>query len=166
MRTEDCPLRCGWRTPLQVLQLELDSAREQLQPATDRILEHLAAEHLQELQLMLAGASGGRGAPVTAQVTQHVDARQVDGAADVVLGVLVPQMRGQLARKLAQEKLRPVDPWPAVQVRRFRWAEHPGTQHPDAPGGMRPAREDERPDLYQLELRTLAVPDTRSRLEL
>ena len=130
------------------------------------LLAHLRDEHLEELQLMVAGASGGRGTPVTAQITQHIDARQVQDARDVVAGVLVPQMRAQLAKKLTLEKLRPVDPWPAVQVRRFRWAEHPGTQYPDAPGGMRPAREDEQPDLYQLELRTLAVPDTRARLEL
>jgi hypothetical protein len=92
---------------------------------------------------------------------QHIDARQVLGAADLVRSVVVPRMRAQLAAKLAGENLRPVDPWPAVQVLRFCWADQYLQTQPDAPGGMRLAGEDEEPDLWQLELSTDAVPDTR-----
>jgi hypothetical protein len=178
MKYLECPLRpCLWRTVdrshlgwVVVNQPgpdgQLDLVR---QPAVDvmqrELLAHVASEHVEELQLMLAGASGGQGAPVTASVVQHIDARQVQDAADLVASILVPKMRGQLAQKLATEKLRPVDPWPAVQVRRFCWGERYLEVHPDAPGGMRPACEDEEPDLYQLELQTLAVPDRRT-LEL
>ena len=144
----DCPLRpCRWRTMTH-----------------GQLLAHVASVHLEELQLMVAGASGGRGAPVTATVVQHIDARQVRDAADLVASVLVPSMRAQLARKLARDNLRPIDAWPAVQVRRFVWGPS-SFPIPDAPGGMRPALEDETPDLYELELSTLAVPDTRT-LEL
>ena len=88
MEHEPCPLRgCTWH----VLR---NWADPQLHPVTQaRLLEHLRAEHLYELQLMVAGADGGHGAPVTASVTQHIDARQVQDAADLVVSVLVPQMR-------------------------------------------------------------------------
>jgi hypothetical protein len=158
-----CPLRdCGWRHPAS-----LDG------PAgvTSQLLDHLATDHLQELQLMVAGASGGHGTPVVMELVQHIDARQVQDAADLVASVLVPQMRARLARDMALKGLRPVDPWPAVQVRRYVWTEYgdhaasmsgnvnllPGTRelHPIE---LEDGRE---PDLYQLELRTQAVPDTR-----
>jgi hypothetical protein len=148
--SDACPLRdCTWRND------------RPWQEQHNRLLDHLRTDHLYELQLMVAGADGGQGEPVMASVMQHIDARQVQGAADLVASVLVPQMRASLARKLASQNLRPVDPWPAVQVRRYRWAEQYMERHPDAPGGMRPAGEDEDPDLWQLELSTEAVPDRR-----
>lgn len=153
MQVTECPLWCGWRQP--------NGAYRDLAAMRARTLEHVAAEHLEELQLLLAGAEGGRGEPQMCVVTQHLDARQVNEAADLVLSVLVPKMRGQLARELTLRQLRPLDPWPAVTVHRYRWAETYLELHPDAPGGLRPAREDETPELYQLELRTLAVQDTR-----
>jgi len=176
MKYLECPLRpCHWRTVDRShlgtvvvvhgkdengrLRMERQSAVDVMQ---GDLLAHIASEHLGVLQLMLAGASGGRGEPVTASVMQHIDARQVLDAADLVAGVLVPNMRAQLARKLAREHLRPVDPWPAVEVRRFCWSDKYLEMHSDAPGGMRLAHEDEQPDLYQLELQTLAVPDTRT----
>lgn len=184
-----CPLRdCSWRTVdrshlgtvmvvssedaddyltgtgCRMPRLQTVPAREQMH---GELLAHLADEHLAELQLMLAGASGGHGQPVVAFVHYSLDARSLQDAADVVLAVVVPKLRAQLAAELARKNLRPVDPWPAVQVRRYCWGKYLEA-HPelaaaeDAPAGMRPAGEDEQPDLYQLELRTDAVPDTRT----
>jgi hypothetical protein len=93
-------------------------------------------------------------------IVQHVSAEHVRGASgDVVAGTLVPQMRAQLARKLATDKLRPLDGWPAVTVLRYRWAPDGFAPADSAPLGMREARDGETPDLYVLELRTDAVPD-------
>jgi hypothetical protein len=114
---------------------------------------HLGEQHWEELQLMLAEIDGGRGGSVVYSVNQRIDAHQVQNATDLVATDLVPQMRARLARDLARQNLRPLTPWPAVRVRRYCWRE---------PGGMRPAREDEEPDLYELELRTDAVRDTRT----
>lgn len=181
-----CPLRdCSWRTVdrshLGWVVVGVPAADEHLTgtgrssgvdlkrvPALEQmhgeLLEHLRTDHLQELQLMLAGASGGRGTPVQAGITQHLTAEAMRGAEDTVLAVVVPKMRAQLAGQLAKKKLRPLDPWPAVQVRKLCWAAM-DVEHDGAPGGMRPARDGEEPDLWQLELRTDAVPDTRT-LEL
>ena len=157
----DCPLReCSWTTR--------DGT---LHDATRRTLEHLAAEHREELQLMLAGVDGGHGVPVVCTFTQQIDARQVQDAADLVAGVLVPKMRAQMAADLARKNLRPLDPWPAVTVRRFAWSTSErwaATMHNgDAPVGMLELTDEHltagmAPDLYQLELRTDAVQDPRT----
>lgn len=185
VRYVQCPLRdCSWqmvdRSHLHhVVVLEGPDADDYLTGARPRLkgravdpreqmhgelLAHIRDEHVTELQFMLAGAAGGHGTPVVAQVTQHIDARQVQDAGDLVLSVLVPKMRAQMAADLAKRTLRPLDPWPAVTVLRLRWHEdylgsEPGSA---APAGMRPAREDEQPDLWQLHLQTDAVPDTRT----
>ena len=68
------------------------------------------------------------------------------------------------------KKLRPLDPWPAVIVRRYAWTSRDQwvtTMHNgDGPPGMVELTQDHldagvEPDLYQLELRTDAVPDMR-----
>jgi hypothetical protein len=173
-----CPMRqCDWRTVdrshlgwVVVGKPAADSSGVDLerQPARDvmhgELLAHLADVHVPELQLMLAGASGGRGEPVTCNVVQHIDARQVQDAADLVASVLVPQMRARLAKELCKRNLRPLDPWPAVQVRRYCWGDYATSAlnpPPGVPGGMRAPEAGERPDLYALELSTDAVPDTR-----
>lgn len=164
MRAEQCPLReCSWQTPA--------GSYRDLMVQQDELREHLAAEHREELQLMLAGMDGGRGVPVVCTSTQQIDARQVQDAADLVAGVLMPQMRARMAADLAKKKLRPLDPWPAVTVRRFAWttperwaaAMHNGS----TPAGMVELTDEHlaaglRPDLYQLELRTDAVQDSRT----
>jgi hypothetical protein len=180
-----CPLRpCQWRTvdrthlgTVVVVDGQEEDGRPRLRtrPAVDviqeELREHLAAEHREELQLLLAGVDGGRGEPVVANLMQHLDVRQVEGAGDVVLSVLIPKMRASLAAELARKGLRPLDPWPAVQVRRYVWTTSPEWQAAmnsgDRPPGMRELElfelEDGRqPDLYQLELQTQAVRDTRT----
>lgn len=100
--------------------------------------------------------------PVRVGVTQHLDALQVQGAPELVATVIVPQMRARLVRDLAGRGLRPVDGWPAVKVRRYVWTtpgEYAAAMGAGFPSGMRPAREDEEPALYQLELFTDAIPD-------
>lgn len=182
---EPCPLRCGWR---QVDRSHLgtvvvvDGRAEDGSPnlvtksaalsMQDELRAHLASEHRNELLWMVAGIEGGRGAPVTVNLVQHLDARQLRDAADLALTVLVPQMRARLARDLATKRLRPVDPWPAVQVRRYVWANAgdytQAMMNGDSgqPRGMREMADVEledgrEPDLYQLELSTPAVADTR-----
>jgi hypothetical protein len=125
---------------------------------------HITEAHREELQLMLAGIDGGRGEPVTVGLTQHIAAAQMRGAEDLVAATLVPQMRAEMARKMAKQGLRPLDPWPAVQVERYRFADGVESWKPgsDAPGGMRPARDGEAPDLYAFTLQTEAVKDTRA----
>lgn len=131
----------------------------------DELLEHMAETHREDLQMMLAGLDGGRGEPVVVTDVQHVHAGQVRGAEDLVAGTLVPRMRGHFAAAIAKKGLRPLDPWPAVTVLRWCWQQRmPLLEVPveNAPSGMRPAQDGEQPDLYTLELRTLAVTDTRA----
>jgi hypothetical protein len=127
----------------------------------------------QELQLSLAQLDGCEGDPVLVSFTQTIDARQVQVGRDLVQTMMVPAIRARFARDLAHKGLRPLDPWPAIQVRRFVWSnrdEFASTMlDPDAvtPPGMRELYEDEeiasrRPDLYQLHVECLAVRDTRT----
>ncbi len=129
----------------------------------ERLGVHITEAHREELQLMLAGIDGGRGEPVTVGLTQHIAAAQMRGAEDLVAATLVPQMRAEMARKMAKQGLRPLDPWPAVQVERYAFTDYPLRlpQRPGVPGGMRPARDGEAPDLYAFTLQTEAVKDTR-----
>lgn len=134
-------------------------------------LRAIAEAHQEDLQLMLASIDGGRGVPVRTSIVQHLDAQQVDGARDLVLSVLVPKMRAQLAAELAKQNLRPLDPWPAVQITRWVWTSSDEyvtamLEKGEGPAGMRELQpweleEGRTPDLYRLELRTDAVPDTR-----
>lgn len=98
-------------------------------------------------------------------LVQDIDARQVREAADLVTTVLVPQMRARLARDLATKRLRPLDGWPPVLVRRFAWTTAAGyaaaMNGHVSPPGMREVPDGETPDLYRLELFTDAVPDTQ-----
>jgi hypothetical protein len=180
-----CPLRqCDWRT---VDRSHLGHVvlvngtrpgthepnlvtRDALDVMQDELRGHLAQTHRRELQLMLAGADGGRGEPQRASLVQTISAEYADGVGDVILGVLVPRMRAQFAADLAKKGLRPLDPWPAVVVRRLVWSgERYGLvfQDGEAPHGMRELTDTEldagrTPDLFQLELHTEAVPDART----
>jgi len=129
----------------------------------EALSRHMAKVHREELQLMLAGIDGGRGEPVVVGLTQHIAAAQMRGAEDLVAATLVPQMRAEMARKMAREGLRPLDPWPAVQVECWVYVAQPFPVSQDgAPGGTRVALADEAPDLYSLTLETEAVKDTRA----
>lgn len=170
MNRVQCPVRpCDWTAPLQWEQRDQEG-RTHMRYGQDELRAHLGQTHREELQLMLAGVDGGRGEPVVCTFTQHLDARQVEGAGDVVLSVLIPSMRAKLTAELAAKGLRPLDPWPAVQVRRYVWTTSPEWQAAmnsgDRPPGMRELElfeleDGQQPDLYQLELRTDAVQDTR-----
>jgi hypothetical protein len=180
-----CPLQpCHWRTVDRshlTTVVMVDGADENGLPhlvtrdaakvVQTELREHLATDHRRELQLMLAGIDADQAGLQVCSIVQHVDARQVQDAADLVATVLVPQMRARLAKDMASKGLRPLDPWPAVIVRRYVWtsdeqwmdAMHAGHNPP----GMRELQDGERedgrqPDLYALELHTEAIPDTRT----
>jgi hypothetical protein len=180
-RTEyvHCPLRsCDWRTVdrsrlghiVLVEGVTSDGlpnlvTRGALLAQQDEVRDHVADAHRGELQLMLAGTDGGRGEPVDVTLRQTITRDAVQGAEDMVLSVLVPKMRAQFAADLARKDLRPLDPWPAMTVLRYRWETNYSAawDTPDGtPAGMRLAGEGERPDMYVLELRTDAVADTRT----
>jgi hypothetical protein len=175
-----CPLRpCHWRivdrSHLTTVVM-VDGAdenglpklvtRDAAQVMQAELREHLTTDHRRDLQLMLAGIDADQAGLQVCSIVQHVDARQMQDAGDLVATVLVPQMRARLAKDMASKGLRPLDPWPAVIVRRYVWGDrefwtdamHSG----HVPPGMRKAEDGEVPDLYALELHTDAIPDTRT----
>lgn len=120
---------------------------------------------------MLAEMDGIRGDDVQrVSLVQHID-RQAILHIPTALDVLVPQMRARFAKDLAIKHLRPLDPWPAITVRRLvRINQEPwmaGTLDDAIRPGRREMTDEEleagrEPHLYALELATLATPDTRT----
>jgi hypothetical protein len=176
-----CPLHvvCGWqvvdRTHLGWIVLVDTEASQRsgdlrtrhvdaVEHVNTELAEHLATEHLEHLQRLLSAASGGRGDLSVVTSTVVLSRELVEHAPEgAPVAHAVEQLRRQLQRELALRNLRPLDPWPAVTVRRLAWS-NALEQQDGLPHGMRELHPDDPqpPDLYHLELRTLAQPDTRA----
>lgn len=168
-----CPLHavCGWQTvdrthlgwivvvdgPASDAAGELVTRRvDAVEHVNRELLDHLAGAHLEHLQLLLAAVGGVPGGEQqVVQVTMQLDPETVRRAPEgVPVDHVVERLRTRLAAELTRQQMRPLDPWPAVTVRRMAWSAEYGN-------GLRELdpEDPQQPDLWQLELRTRALPD-------
>jgi hypothetical protein len=176
-----CPLYvvCGWATPdrsrlghVVVIDTEASDRSGKLvthhvdavEHVNDQLREHLA-DHREQLQELLAAAEGGRGELSVVSVTMQLSAEVVRRAPeDAAADHAVEHLRRQLALDLTRRQMRPLDPWPAVTVRRLVYGGFTLVDADSLPSGMQELHPDDPqpPDLFQLALRTLAQHDSRA----